>query len=103
MWSKAQASLAFPTKPSSASFTKIGNSSPTSTDDPGLRPAPTPMQITQIEAIPVRVPLKAGLTTRTAHGEHAVSQYVIVRIHTDSSLVGLGEATVAPRWSGETS
>jgi muconate cycloisomerase len=49
------------------------------------------------------VPLKPGLSTRTAHGEHAVSQYVIVRVHTDTPLVGLGEATVAPRWSGETS
>ena len=61
------------------------------------------MRITQIEPIPVRVPLKAGLTTKTAHGEHIDSPYVIVRIHTDTNLVGLGEATVAPRWSGETS
>ena len=61
------------------------------------------MRITQIEPIPVRVPLKAGLTTKTAHGEHIDSPYVIVRIHTDTGLVGLGEATVAPRWSGETS
>ena len=61
------------------------------------------MRITQIEPIPVRVPLKAGLTTKTAHGEHIDSPYVIVRIHTDTGLIGLGEATVAPRWSGETS
>ncbi len=61
------------------------------------------MRITQIEPIPVRVPLKSGLTTKTAHGEHIDSLYVIVRIHTDTDLVGLGEATVAPRWSGETS
>ena len=61
------------------------------------------MRITQIEPIPVRVPLKAGLTTKTAHGEHIDSPYVIVRVHTDAGLVGLGEATVAPRWSGETS
>ncbi len=61
------------------------------------------MKIIQIEPIPVRVPLKAGLTTKTAHGEHIDSPYVIVRIHTDTDLVGLGEATVAPRWSGETS
>jgi L-alanine-DL-glutamate epimerase-like enolase superfamily enzyme len=61
------------------------------------------MKITDVEAIPVQVPLKAGLTTKTAHGEHAESSYVIVRVHTDKGLVGLGEATVAPRWSGETS
>src|SRR5262249_47105297 len=61
------------------------------------------MKITRIEAIPVRVPLKPGMTTRTAHGDHVTSDYVIVRVHTDDGLVGLGEATVAARWSGETS
>lgn len=61
------------------------------------------MKITEIEAIPIKVPLKSGLTTKTAHGEHIDSPYVIVRINTDSGLQGLGEATVAPRWSGETS
>lgn len=61
------------------------------------------MKITNIEAIPVRVPLKKGLTTKTAHGEHVDSHYVVVRVLTDDGAVGLGEATVAPRWSGETS
>lgn len=61
------------------------------------------MRITQIEAIPVRVPLAAGMTTRTAHGEHHTSDYVVVKVHTDSGLVGLGEATVSALWSGETS
>ena len=60
------------------------------------------MKIIQIEAIPILVPLKAGLTTKTAHGEHIDSPYVIVRVHTDEGLIGLGEATLAPRWSGET-
>ncbi|QDV32461.1 mandelate racemase/muconate lactonizing enzyme family protein [Tautonia plasticadhaerens] len=60
------------------------------------------MKITRLEAIPVSVPLKAGLTTRTAHGDHVTSDYAIVRVHTDSGLVGLGEATVSPIWSGET-
>ena len=61
------------------------------------------MKITSIEAIPINVPLKQGLTTKTAHGEHIESPYVIVRVHTDEGLIGLGEATVDPRWSGETS
>ena len=61
------------------------------------------MKISQVEAVPILVPLKAGLTTKTAHGEHIDSPYVIVRVHTDEGLVGLGEATLAPRWSGETS
>lgn len=61
------------------------------------------MKITDIVAIPVHVPLKQGLTTRTAHGDHVTSDYVIVRVLTDQGLVGLGEATVSPIWSGETS
>jgi muconate cycloisomerase len=61
------------------------------------------VKITAIEAIPVRVPLKKGMTTRTAHGDHVTSDYVIVRVRTDSGLEGLGEATVQARWSGETS
>lgn len=61
------------------------------------------MKITRVEAIPVNVPLKPGMTTKTSHGVHATSPYVIVRVHTDEGHVGLGEATVAPRWSGETS
>ena len=61
------------------------------------------MKITRVEAIPIRIPLKTGLTTKTAHGEHIDSPYAIVRVHTDQGLIGLGEATLAPRWSGETS
>jgi L-alanine-DL-glutamate epimerase-like enolase superfamily enzyme len=60
------------------------------------------MRITRVEPIPVRVPLKAGMTAKTAHGEHAVSAYVLVRVHTDAGLVGLGEATISGLWSGET-
>ncbi|MFN0055100.1 MAG: mandelate racemase/muconate lactonizing enzyme family protein [Planctomycetales bacterium] len=61
------------------------------------------MRITRLEPIPIHVPLKPGMTTKTAHGVHAESPYLILRVHTDAGIVGLGEATVAPRWSGETS
>lgn len=61
------------------------------------------MQITQVEAIPVRVPLRPGMTTLTAHGDYHTSDYVIVRVHTDQGITGLGEATVSALWSGETS
>src|SRR3954471_5635520 len=61
------------------------------------------MRIRQVEAIPVRVPLAAGMTTKTAHGDHHTSDYVLVRVHTDEGLIGLGEATVSALWSGETS
>ena len=60
------------------------------------------MKITRIESIPISVPLKKGLTAKTAHGEHVVSPYVIVKVHTDAGIVGLGEATISGLWSGET-
>ena len=60
------------------------------------------MKILRIEPIPIEVPLKKGLTAKTAHGEHVTSPYVIVRVHTDEGLVGLGEATISALWSGET-
>src|SRR4051794_37147940 len=60
------------------------------------------MKITRIEAIPVCVPLKPRMTAKTAHGEHATSPYVLVKVHTDQGLIGLGEATISGLWSGET-
>ena len=33
------------------------------------------MKISSIETIAINVPLKKGLTAKTAHGEHAVSPY----------------------------
>jgi muconate cycloisomerase len=60
------------------------------------------MKIIRIEPIPVCVPLKKGMTAKTAHGEHRTSPYVLVRVHTDEGLVGLGEATISGLWSGET-
>jgi muconate cycloisomerase len=60
------------------------------------------MKITRVEAIPICVPLKPGLTAKTAHGEHATSPYVLVKVHTDVGLIGLGEATISGLWSGET-
>jgi len=35
-------------------------------------------------------------------GQHRVSEYVIVKVSTDAGIEGIGEATVMPRWSGET-
>jgi L-alanine-DL-glutamate epimerase-like enolase superfamily enzyme len=38
----------------------------------------------------------------SALGRHEVSDFVLVRLVTDDGLEGVGEATVTPRWSGET-
>ncbi len=60
------------------------------------------MKISEVETIPVHVPLKPDVTMKTSHGRHVVSPYVIVRIHTDEGITGIGEATLSPAWTGET-
>jgi muconate cycloisomerase len=60
------------------------------------------MQITEIEAVPVRIPLKAERRMVSALGRHEVSEFVLVRLETTDGLIGAGEATVTPQWSGET-
>jgi muconate cycloisomerase len=60
------------------------------------------MKITRIETIPVRVPIKRELAIRSGRGgSHTVSPFLLVRIHTDDGISGLGEASCTPRWSGE--
>ena len=60
------------------------------------------MKIASIEAIPVRIPLTPERRMISALGRHEVSEFVLVRLKTDNGFVGAGEATVTPRWSGET-
>ena len=60
------------------------------------------MKIVAVETYPVRVPLKPERHMITALGEHTVSEYLLVRVLTDSGIEGAGEATVSPLWSGET-
>jgi muconate cycloisomerase len=60
------------------------------------------MHITRIETHAVRIPLKPERRMVSALGQHTVSEYVVVRVWTDAGIDGAGEATVTPRWSGET-
>ncbi len=60
------------------------------------------MKITHVETYPVRIPLKPIRRMKSALGQHIVSEYLLVRLGTDTGLEGAGEATVMPRWSGET-
>src|SRR5260221_5755620 len=60
------------------------------------------MKITRIETIPIRVPLKPEFAIRSGRGgAHTVSPFLLVKIHTDTGITGLGEASCTPRWSGE--
>jgi muconate cycloisomerase len=60
------------------------------------------VKIARIETYPVRVPLKPERHMQSSLGKHTVSDYVLVRLLTDSGIEGAGEATVTPVWSGET-
>ncbi len=60
------------------------------------------MKIIGIESYPVRVPLKPERQMSSSLGQHIVSEYLLVRVLTDEGTEGAGEATVMPRWSGET-
>jgi L-alanine-DL-glutamate epimerase-like enolase superfamily enzyme len=59
------------------------------------------VKITAIETIPVRVPIQERLAIRAKGGYHAVSPFLLVRVHTDQGLHGWGEVSCTPRWSGE--
>lgn len=60
------------------------------------------MRITHVETYPVRIPLVPERRMVSALGKHEVSDYLLVRLFTDTGIEGAGEATVMPRWSGET-
>jgi muconate cycloisomerase len=58
--------------------------------------------ITRIETIPIRVPIKPELAIKSGRGgSHSVSPFLIVKVHADGGLIGLGEVSCTPRWSGE--
>lgn len=59
------------------------------------------MKITHVETVPVQVPIRPQVMIRAAHGTHAASPFLLVKVHTDEGLVGLGEVSCTPRWSGE--
>jgi L-alanine-DL-glutamate epimerase-like enolase superfamily enzyme len=61
------------------------------------------MKITRIETIPVKVPVRAESQIIGGLGNHLESPFVILRVHTDDDIVGLGEVSCTPVWSGEDS
>ncbi|MBI3839296.1 MAG: mandelate racemase/muconate lactonizing enzyme family protein [Planctomycetia bacterium] len=60
------------------------------------------MKITHIETYPVEIAVKPERRMISSLGQHTVSRYLLVRVLTNTGIEGAGEATVAPRWSGET-
>src|SRR5438477_3519538 len=60
------------------------------------------MKITGIETIPIRVPLRPELAIKSGRGGfHSLSPFLLVKVRTDEGIVGVGEVSCTPRWSGE--
>src|SRR5215831_28677 len=59
------------------------------------------MKITRIECIPVDVPIVPEFQITGSLGSHLHSPFLLVRVHTDEGLTGLGEVSCTPLWSGE--
>lgn len=60
------------------------------------------MKITRIETIPIRVPLNPEFAIRSGRGgAHTESPFLLVKVHTNEGIIGIGEASCTPRWSGE--
>lgn len=59
------------------------------------------MKITHLETIPIRVPMNPRRAIRGSRGYHTISPFLLVKIHTDQGLTGLGEVSCTPNWSGE--
>ena len=59
------------------------------------------MFITGIETKIITATINPEIMIISALGAHRISRYVLVKIHTDEGITGLGEATVMPGWSGE--
>jgi muconate cycloisomerase len=55
--------------------------------------------VARIETIPVALPVRREWRWRGLGGD--LGRWVVVRVHTDDELVGLGEATALPDWGGD--
>ncbi len=59
------------------------------------------MRIQKIETIPVNVPIVPQFVIRGSLGLHSESPFVMLRVHTDEGITGLGEVSCTALWSGE--
>ncbi len=59
------------------------------------------MKITRIETIPVRLKKNPERAIRSSKKFTAENTFLLVKMHTDDGVVGLGEVSCDPIWSGE--
>jgi muconate cycloisomerase len=60
------------------------------------------MKITGITTYTVEVPIIREVMITSSLGTHQVTRVLLLRLDTDAGIHGVGEATVTPKWSGET-
>lgn len=61
------------------------------------------MRIRSVETVPVRVPIIPEFQIRGSLGSHLESPFLVLQVHTDEGITGLGEVSCTPVWSGEDS
>ena len=61
------------------------------------------MKITNIETLPVRLPVVPERAIQSSVKYTGSNTFVLVKIHTDEGLTGLGEVSCDAAWSGEAS
>jgi len=59
------------------------------------------VKIVRVETVPVQIPINPERAIHGSLGAHTVSPFLLVKIHTDEGIVGLGEVSCTPIWSGE--
>jgi muconate cycloisomerase len=59
------------------------------------------MKITDVRVYPVNLTVSPEFVITTTLGTHDFSHYVFVAVESSDGIIGWGEATVVPRWSGE--
>ena len=59
------------------------------------------MKITGLTTYRKHIDLKDSHKMRSALGVNHGNEFVVIRLHTDEGIDGLGEATITVRWSGE--
>ncbi len=59
------------------------------------------MKILRVDTIPVTIPINPVRAIKGGRGSHTVSPFLLIKVHTDEGITGLGEVSCTPGWSGE--
>lgn len=58
------------------------------------------MRISQIETIPLEIPLRTPFTT--AKAQQTIARLILIKLHTDTGILGVGECDPRPHITGDT-